>query len=110
MSDHDDAENNTKTDVRISALHTGDPADSAELVVISVPARTGRPDVKLTQAEREVAAALLGGVAPRTIAEERGTSLRTVSNQIQSVYRKHGVRSKEELALVLLAGFSQPLD
>lgn len=102
-------ERDQQADLRISKLAIGESPDSAELMVISAPAGSGQPDVVLTRAERDVAAALLRGVPPKEIAEQRGTSLRTVSNQIQSVYRKHGVRSKEELALVLLAGFREPL-
>lgn len=55
----------------------------------------------LTCAERDVAAALLRGCSMAAIAAARCTSLRTVANQIRSVYRKLGVRCRLELAALL---------
>jgi DNA-binding NarL/FixJ family response regulator len=55
-----------------------------------------------------VAQALLRGHSQREIAQQRSTSVRTVANQVQSIYRKYGVRSREELALVLIAGLPPP--
>ncbi|HKY63372.1 MAG TPA: helix-turn-helix transcriptional regulator [bacterium] len=54
--------------------------------------------VRLTPAERRVALALLQGLSNREIGDLRGSSPRTVANQIASIYRKMGVRSRAELA------------
>ena len=56
----------------------------------------------LSDAERAVAAGMLGGKRAAAIARERGTSIRTVANQITNIYKKLGVSSRRE-ALVLLA-------
>jgi DNA-binding NarL/FixJ family response regulator len=55
----------------------------------------------LSDAERAVVAAWLGGKPAAAIARDRGTSVRTVSNQIASVYRKLGVSSRREALVVL---------
>jgi DNA-binding NarL/FixJ family response regulator len=56
---------------------------------------------QLTAAEREVATALLAGATLADIALKRQTSERTVANQVQAIYRKLGVGSRLELAMVL---------
>lgn len=53
---------------------------------------------RLTPAERDVAARLVRGASQLEIAAARGSSARTVSKQIQSVYRKLAVHSRSELA------------
>ncbi|MGD8310877.1 MAG: helix-turn-helix transcriptional regulator [Chromatiales bacterium] len=55
----------------------------------------------LTPAERDVLAALLAGSTQADIAARRGSSERTIANQVQSIYRKLGVRSRNELAAEL---------
>lgn len=70
-----------------------------ELVVVSV----GRQDVSgwsapLTAAELEVATLLLSGASNEEIARCRGRSVRTIANQIASIYAKLGVGSRAELA------------
>lgn len=54
--------------------------------------------VDLTAAEQDVADRLLAGQPNALIALHRGTSLRTVGNQVASVFRKAGVSSRVELA------------
>ncbi len=56
------------------------------------------PVPRLTPAERDVASALLRGLSNDAIAVHRGSAPRTVANQIASLYRKLGVRSRAELA------------
>ena len=53
---------------------------------------------ELTLAEREVALLALAGKSNQDIAEARHCSVRTVANQLQSVFRKLGIRSRAELA------------
>lgn len=61
-------------------------------------------EMALSRSERQVVLALLGGASNREIARARGTSDRTVANQIQSIYRKLGVRSRSELGAALRWG------
>ena len=70
-----------------------------KLVVMSVriasaSARTG----SLTPAEREIARLALTGHSNAAIARRRGSSARTVANQLASVYRKLKISSRTELA------------
>jgi len=58
------------------------------------------PRVSLTDAERAVHLLLLAGKSTREIASARGSSERTVANQIAAVFRKFGVHSRGELAAV----------
>ena len=60
-----------------------------------------RSAVVLSDAEHAVVTGILGGKRTAAIARERGTSIRTVSKQIASIYKKLGVSSRRE-ALVLL--------
>lgn len=53
---------------------------------------------KLTVAEYEVATMLVAGRSNTEIASQRRVSVRTVANQIASLYRKLGVRSRAELS------------
>ncbi len=52
----------------------------------------------LTRGERDVLRWLLAGTSSAVIASERGTSARTVTNQIASIFHKLGVHSRGELA------------
>lgn len=73
-------------------------ADEAGPVVLAVPLPEWELPAALTRAEREVARALLSGRCLAAIAEQRGTSMRTVANQVRAVYQKVGVSSLGELA------------
>jgi DNA-binding CsgD family transcriptional regulator len=55
------------------------------------------PLARLSDAERDVAMRLLGGMRGAAIARERGTSPRTVANQITRIYHKLGISSRREL-------------
>lgn len=57
----------------------------------------------LSDAEREVVALIVVGSTNAHIATQRGTSQRTVANQVQSIFRKLAVRSRGELAVRLQA-------
>jgi DNA-binding CsgD family transcriptional regulator len=54
----------------------------------------------LTAAELDVARFAGAGMSNRDIAYVRRTSIRTVANQIASVFRKLGVASRAELATI----------
>lgn len=55
----------------------------------------------LTIAEQEVALQVYEGASQRDIAETRGVSVKTIGNQLDSIYRKLGVSSRIELVLRL---------
>lgn len=54
----------------------------------------------LTSAEKEIVVHVLEGRSNAEIARARGTSARTVANQLAAVFRKLGVQSRSELARV----------
>ena len=53
---------------------------------------------RLTQAEHDIVQQLLAGSSNAQIATSRRRSVRTVANQIASIYRKLGVASRSDLA------------
>jgi DNA-binding CsgD family transcriptional regulator len=55
----------------------------------------------LTPREVEIAAQVGAGATNREVATASGVSVRTVENQLQSVYRKLGVAGREQLGTVL---------
>jgi DNA-binding CsgD family transcriptional regulator len=67
---------------------------------------TARPAAQttLTEAERAVVSGVLRGLSNAQIAATRGASVRTVANQLASVFRKLGVRSRHELIAHVAAG------
>jgi DNA-binding CsgD family transcriptional regulator len=52
---------------------------------------------RLSDAERAIVTSIISGKRIGAIACERGTSPRTVCNQLASVYRKLGVSSRREV-------------
>src|SRR5690242_11994475 len=52
------------------------------------------PPPSMTVAEREVLQLVLQGLSNAAIAKKRGTSSRTVANQIVSLFRKFGASSR----------------
>lgn len=83
--------------VAAAASGNWDP-DAAERLAREL--RGGRrvaPLRELTPSERDVVAAVIEGMHTTEIAEQRGSSARTVANQLANVYRKLGVVSRREL-------------
>jgi len=66
------------------------------------------PHRALTAAEHEVAYGLWLGRSYEQIARERGTSVRTVANQVRAAFRKLRINSRAELCAALHAVFGQP--
>lgn len=58
----------------------------------------------LTAAEAEVAELAIAGLSNGEIAKRRGSSIRTVANQISAVLRKAAVGSRDELAIAYTRG------
>ena len=72
-----------------------------ELVVVSVELEAHESEGRLSTAEREVAILAVTGSSNEEIARTRGTSVRTVANQLASTFQKLGVHSRFELAACL---------
>lgn len=68
------------------------------LLVISFPIGDDDLSTRLTEAEADVACLAVDGLSNAQIARQRGTSTRTVANQMASILRKLGVQSRRELA------------
>lgn len=75
-------------------------AGGERLLVLSWPIDELDPlaSTSLSPAEAEVARMAIDGLSNRAISRRRGTSVRTVGNQMSSVLRKLGVGSRRELA------------
>jgi DNA-binding NarL/FixJ family response regulator len=67
-----------------------------EYLVFSMPSSRN-----LTRAEWDVAWLVVAGRKNRQIAEKRGTTLRTVANQVASIYRKLSINRRAELVALL---------
>jgi DNA-binding CsgD family transcriptional regulator len=80
--------------------------DSQAFAILELPASAAAvvPSARLTEAEAEVASYLLAGLSNQEIAHRRGTAPRTVANQVASIFRKLGVRSRIELSALAAAG------
>jgi DNA-binding NarL/FixJ family response regulator len=64
--------------------------------------------ISLTRRERALVSAILKGHSNRAIAAQFGLSQQTVRNQLRTVFRKFGVRTRLELAIAALrAGFCE---
>jgi DNA-binding NarL/FixJ family response regulator len=78
-----------------------------ELQVVSVP----RPDHRLTNrlppAELDVVRRLIEGLPYSDIARQRGTSMRTVANQITAVFRRMKVSGRNDLLMRLFSDDGQ---
>jgi DNA-binding NarL/FixJ family response regulator len=78
-----------------------------EFAIIPVAGDPAPCLANLSAAETRVLAELAIGRSNREIATSRGTSLRTITNQVSAVFRKLGVRSRSELVLLLSGGKAQ---
>jgi len=87
--------------LRVARLLVGDE----ELAVFDWPTDVSLPQ-SLTRAEQHVVELARRGFSNLQIAGARGTSLRTVANQLAAAYRKLGVGSR--LELFVLAGGRGP--
>lgn len=76
------------------AVITGHGGSSSELP-LSIRRR-------VTSAELQICTAIVEGRSYGSLALDRGTSIRTVQNQAQSLFRKCGVGSRFELAALVL--------
>jgi DNA-binding CsgD family transcriptional regulator len=79
--------------LRVSRFRVGDE----EIAVLTVPVAPLSLPASLSPAEREVACELLRGRSNAQIAAARGTSARTVANQVNAILRKCGADSRGTL-------------
>lgn len=84
------------------------PLGDAEVVVFSFPSDASSLLDVLTPSERDVARLVMAGHSNAAVARERRTTPRTVSKQLDAIYRKVGVHSRAEL--VVRFGESMPMD
>jgi len=75
--------------------------DGNEYLLLSFRLQRAVHSDALTPTERAVAESILTGASNAQIARERRRSVRTVANQIASLFKKLGVRSRLELAHAL---------
>jgi len=80
-----------------------------QFVLFELPLELGAP-ASFTPAERAVLRHIARGLSSREIARERGSSERTVANQLASMYRKLNVNSRQELIAALLESEGRGLD
>jgi DNA-binding CsgD family transcriptional regulator len=82
----------TPVDLRATRASVG----SEKLVVFSLPLGSPALPETLSPAERAIALMLLESWSSSEIAKARHTSVRTVANQLASIFRKLGVGSRAE--------------
>src|SRR6266478_4904701 len=75
--------------------------DGEEHLVLSYPRGVPCAPPFLSPAQRAVAEAFVSGRSHGDIAKWRGTSKRTIANQIRAIYTKLGVGSRLELARLI---------
>lgn len=78
---------------RVSRIRVGEE----DILVLSVPLPKLRYPDGTTVAEQEIIDLVLQGHTAKEIAEIRGASLRTVTTQLGTIFRKAGVNSQPEL-------------
>lgn len=75
-----------------------------DLVLLDFPVPEAVVPPGLTPAEQAVARLLFHGATSTEIADARSVSVKTIGNQLESIYRKLGVSSRAELVLLLKRG------
>ncbi len=81
---------------------------SDEFVLFEIPEPLRGPDGAglpgLTAAEADVARYVLAGLSNAEVARRRGSSPRTVANQVARIFRKLGIASRNELSALFARG------
>ncbi|TFH31726.1 MAG: LuxR family transcriptional regulator [Myxococcales bacterium] len=85
------------TGPRVSRMRVG----GEDILVLSVPLPRLRYPEGSTSAEQEIIDAVLQGLMVKEIAERRGASLRTVTTQLGTIFRKANVNSQAELIAMM---------
>ena len=82
---------------RVSRIRVG----GEEILILSVPLPQLRYPEGTTSAEHEIIDAVLEGLTVKEIAERRNASLRTVTTQLGTIFRKAEVNSQAELIAIM---------
>ena len=72
-----------------------------DIIVLSVPLPKLRYPEGTTPAEHEIIDLVLQGLTAKEISEKRNASLRTVTTQLGTIFRKAGVNSQAELIAMM---------
>jgi DNA-binding NarL/FixJ family response regulator len=97
-----DAEQGSSAETRLTTDCGLQLSQVGDVIVISADV-LALPDL-LSESEQAVARALIAGSSNAEIARARGTSVKTVANQLYAMYRKLGVSTREELVARLVDG------
>jgi len=107
-SDPRESEDLTEDDDLMSDMHLGTGprvsrmcVGGEDILVLSVPLPQLRYPEGTTSAEQEIIDAVLQGRTVKEIAGQRGASLRTVTTQLGTIFRKAGVNSQAELIALI---------
>jgi len=82
---------------RVSRMRVG----CEDILVLSVPLPHLHYPEGTTSAEHAIIDAVLQGLTVKEIAEQRGASLRTVTTQLGTIFRKAAVNSQAELIAIM---------
>ena len=82
---------------RVSRMRVG----GEDILVLSVPLPQLRYPEGTTSAEHAIIDAVLEGLTVKEIAEQRQASLRTVTTQLGTIFRKANVNSQAELIAII---------
>ena len=93
----------TEDGPRVSRMRVG----GEDIIVLSVPLPKLRYPEGTTTAEQEIIDLVLKGLTAKEIAEQRGASLRTVTTQLGTIFRRAGVNSQAEL-IAMMTEASEP--
>jgi DNA-binding CsgD family transcriptional regulator len=96
-ADESSSELDSDTGPRVSRMRVG----GEDILVLSVPLPHLRYPEGVTLAEREIIDAVLEGLTVKEIAEQRRASLRTVTTQLGTIFRKAAVNSQAELIAIM---------
>jgi DNA-binding NarL/FixJ family response regulator len=91
--DEPTSEDDSETGPRVSRMRVG----GEDILVLSVPLPHLRYPEGTTSAEQQIIDAVLQGLPVKEIAEQRSASLRTVTTQLGTIFRKAAVNSQAEL-------------
>lgn len=72
-----------------------------DLALLSLPLPEAALPEALSEAEQQIALHVYAGASNEDIAAARQVSVKTVDHQLQYLYRKLGVASRDELVLLL---------
>ena len=99
-SARDPAGGSSEDGPRVSRMRVG----GEDIVVLSVPLPNLQYPEGTTAAEHEIIDLVLQGLTAKEIAERRAASLRTVTTQLGTIFRKASVNSQAELIAMMTEG------